>query len=97
MKGFSKAWGIWINDLDNQNMTTFDTTTMLFSIGSFFLACYLVAAKLADLILFFIFDDLGSTVKKQVIVVNKQARYGLYYTASRWPNQNCLEANRTWA
>lgn len=64
-------------------MTTFDTTTMLFSIGSFFLACYLVAAKLADLILFFIFDDLGSIAEQPVSMVNKQARYGLYYTASR--------------
>ena len=62
-------------------MTAFDTTTMLFSIGSFILACYLVAAKLADLILFFIFDGLGSTDEKPVSMVNKQAKYGLYYTA----------------
>jgi hypothetical protein len=35
-------------------MTAFDTTIMLFSIGSGSLACYLVAAKLADLLFFFI-------------------------------------------
>ena len=64
-------------------MTAFDATTMLFSIGSFILACYLVAAKLTDIILFFIFDGLGSTAEKPVSMVNKQARYGLYYTALR--------------
>jgi len=60
-------------------MNTFDAATMLFSIGSFILACYLVAAKLADLILLFIFDGLGSIAEKPMRMVNKQARYGLYY------------------
>ena len=60
-------------------MNTFDAATMLFSIGSFILACYLIAAKLADLILVFIFDDLSSIAERPVSMVNKQARYGLYY------------------
>ncbi len=64
-------------------MTAFDTTIMLFSIGSGSLACYLVAAKLADLLFFFIWSDTISTTKKQVSVVQKQVRYGLSYKSLR--------------
>jgi len=64
-------------------MTAFDTTIMLFSIGSGSLAWYLVAAKLADLLFFFIWSDTISTTKKQVSVVQKQVRYGLSYKSLR--------------
>ncbi|MCK4786427.1 MAG: hypothetical protein KAV87_21900 [Desulfobacteraceae bacterium] len=60
-------------------MTAFDATIMLFSTGSGILACYLVAAKLADILLFFIWSDIVSTAEKPVSVDHKQARYGLYY------------------
>ncbi len=64
-------------------MTAFDTTIMLFSIGPGSLACYLVAAKLADLPFFFIWSDTISTTKKQVSVDQKQVRYGLSYKSLR--------------
>ncbi len=57
-------------------MTAFDTTIMLFSIGSGSLACYLVAAKLAAILFFFIWSDTISTTRKQVSVGHKLARYG---------------------